>query len=584
MRRGTGRFGRARVRSALAASGLAVALLLPLAPGAAGAERIRSFDVTIELDGSDGFLVDEEIVYDFEGERRRGIFRDIPVRYGRGRSPDYRIVLDVERVTDERGQDRPFRVEGSGADRRIRVGRADVFLEGVQTYRIRYRVRRAVLWFDDHDQIYWNATGTAWPVPIDRARATVVLPVAVSGGIRVGCFTGPQGAVQSDCRADAGSEVAGFESARPLGPGEGLSIVVGLPKGVLEEPSALARWLDRLSDWISLFTLLPFLTFGAMFQLWRTRGRDRGARESIPVRYEPPDGLTPAEVGTVVDERADLADITSSILDLAIRGYLRIEEQEIQKFLFLESTDYRLHKLREPEGLAAHERKLMQSLFADGPVVAVSDLKDNFYKHLPGIREALYTEVSKGKHLFPTSPDSVRTGWAMGGFAVLVLAFFSFMVLRLDQALAVGACGLIVLAFSRVMPRKTRRGRQAYEEIQGFSEFLTRVDRDRLERMGGRSRDTFERILPYAVVLGAADPWAEAFADLYTEPPDWYQSPRHRGSFAPRVFVSDVGHSLSTMGQSLASQPRSSGSGSSGFSSGGGFSGGGFGGGGGGSW
>ena len=90
-----------------------------------------------------------------------------------------------------------------------------------------------------------------------------------------------------------------------------------------------------------------------------------------------------------------------------------------------------------------------------------------------------------------------------------------------------------------------------------------------------------------AVVLGVADEWAEAFEGIYTEPPDWYRSDRYRGGFYPGHFVTDVGNSLQTMGQTFASRPSKAGS--TGFSSGGafgggGFSGGGFGGGGGGSW
>ena len=133
------------------------------------------------------------------------------------------------------------------------------------------------------------------------------------------------------------------------------------------------------------------------------------------------------------------------------------------------------------------------------------------------------------------------------------------------------------------MPRRTRRGRKVYEEILGFKEFVERVDADRLERMGGRSVGQFEKLLPYAIVLGVADQWADAFAGIYTEPPGWYHSPRYTHGFAPRLFVGDLGRSLSTMGQTMSSSPKSSGSGGSGFG-GGGFSGGGFGGGGGGSW
>jgi uncharacterized membrane protein YgcG len=148
--------------------------------------------------------------------------------------------------------------------------------------------------------------------------------------------------------------------------------------------------------------------------------------------------------------------------------------------------------------------------------------------------------------------------------------------------LSLGVCGGIVLLMSRVMPRRTRRGRRAQQEILGFQEFALRVEADRLERLGTRDVALFERLLPFAFVLGAADAWSEAFADLYTEPPRWYRAQRG-GSFRPRGFVTDIGQALDTAATVMTSRPRSSGSGSSGFG-GGGSSGGGFGGGGGGSW
>lgn len=587
---------------------LGVVLGLAGPAGAAGAESILAFDTEVSLEGDDAFTVVETLRYDFGDERRHGIFRDVPVRYGRGRSADYRIGLEVLEVTDGDGRARPWRTSRSGRHLRIRIGDPDATVTGVQVYRIRYRVSRGILFFEDHDELYWNATGNAWPVGIGAARVRVLLPGGLDPeDVDLACYTGPQGSVESACRERATRGVASFEATRPLGPREGLSVVLGVPKGVLEEPSALARWLDRLSDWLSAWLLVPLLTAAGMFQLWRSGGRDRGARDSVPVRYEPPAGLSPGELGVVVDEKVDMVDVTASILDLAIRGHLTIEEEESARFLFLRDRDYRLRRTTPPGGgsasdgkdtapdsaadggagetLKRHEAILLTRIFEDGDEVLVSELKNRFYKHLPRVREALYGEVSRDARFFPASPETVRRRWALGGAAVAglgVLVIFATGV-PFGPALAFVAAGAIVLVFSRVMPRRTRRGRRAYEEILGFREFLERVDADRLERMGARTTERFERLLPHAIVLGVADAWADAFAGIYTEPPSWYRSPRYATGFHPRHFVTDVGESLGTLGQTLASQPRSSGSGSSGFG-GGGFSGGGFGGGGGGSW
>jgi uncharacterized membrane protein len=140
--------------------------------------------------------------------------------------------------------------------------------------------------------------------------------------------------------------------------------------------------------------------------------------------------------------------------------------------------------------------------------------------------------------------------------------------------------GLIIWLMSRAMPRRTRKGREVYERVVGLREFITRVEADRLDRLGGRTAGTFEKILPYAVVLGVADRWARAFAGIYTAPPSWYGGSSLDGRFEPSDLVEHVGRSLDSMAHALASRPSSSDS--SGFSDG--SSGGGDGGGGGGSW
>ena len=563
----------------------ALALLaVLLAAGVASAERVLSWETELYLEAEDAFGVVERIRWDFEGESRHGILRDIPVAYGRGRAADYQIDLEVTQVTDAAGRPRPWRVRRSGRAVEIRIGDPDALVSGVEDYWIHYRVERGILFFPDHDELYWNATGHELEVPVERASATLYLPATLApADVQPLCFTGPQGSLAQGCAAKPGVNAIRFEATEGLGPREGLSVAVSLPKGAIREPSAAERWLSRARDYLSAWAALPLLVLATLVGLWRSQGRDPAAGAAVPVRYEPPAGLSPAEVGTVLDERADLADVTATILDLAVRGYLRIEEVESAGFLFLRDRDWRLVKLREGADLRPHEGILFDRLFAAREHVTVSSLKNRFYAHLPAVKDAIYAAVSREDRFFPGSPEKVRRAW--GGAGVVLLALGG-VVLFSQASLAAGAglalSGLFVLVFSRVMPRRTRRGREVYEEIRGFQEFVERVDKDRLERFGGRTAERFERVLPYALVLGAADAWADAFGDLYTEPPRWYAG-RSNVPFHPRLFVSELGNSLGAIGQVMASAPRGAGSGSSGFG-GGGFSGGGFGGGGAKSW
>jgi uncharacterized membrane protein YgcG len=162
-------------------------------------------------------------------------------------------------------------------------------------------------------------------------------------------------------------------------------------------------------------------------------------------------------------------------------------------------------------------------------------------------------------------------------------------------ALAISAMlsGGFIMLFAPAMPRKTSKGARALWHILGFREFIRRVERDRLERMLQEDPTLFDRVLPYALVFGIADEWAEKFEGLLQKPPEWFESERWTPTaFTPRTFVYSLGDSVSTMNSVFPSTPaRSSGSGAgggfSGFGGGGGgggFSGGGFGGGGGGGW
>jgi hypothetical protein len=557
-------------------------LLTALAVPAA-AERVLGWETEIYLEAEDAFAVVERVRWDFEGAARHGIIRSIPVEYGRGRAADYRIRVDGVEVTDAAGAPRPFSSQRTGRDLELRIGDPDVTVRGVEEYVIRYRVRRGLLFFAERDELYWNAIGGEVGVPIERAGVTVYLPEGVEpAGLERACFTGPLGSVEQACAIEAGVAALTFRAERRLAPREGLSVVVGLPKGVVRAPSAAERWLARASDYLSVWTALPALALAVLIGLWRTQGRDPAGGAAVPVRYEPPEGLSPAEVGTVLDERVDLVDVTATLLDLAVRGHLRITEVESGGFLFLGARDFRLEKLASGDPLRPHEALLLERLFTQGDAVLVSSLKNRFHAHLPAIRTAIDRAVSHDGRFFPGSPEAVRRRYAGVGMAGLIGGLAAlFANAPPHVAGAVALTGGLVLAFARAMPRRTPRGRAVYEQILGFREFVSRVDADRLERMGGRTAERFERVLPFALVLGAADAWADAFDGIYQEPPRWYAGGAP-GPFRTRAFVDGLGQSLGTIGAALASTPRG-GSGRSGLG-GGGFSGGGFGGGGARSW
>jgi uncharacterized membrane protein len=298
--------------------------------------------------------------------------------------------------------------------------------------------------------------------------------------------------------------------------------------------------------------------------------------------------MTPVELGTLVDGQLDMCDITATVVDLAVRGFLRIEETEDERFFGLfSSKDYRF-TLRRPRsewtGLKPHERDLLEPLFTGtGESVELSDLKNKFYKHLPDLKDGLYKGLVAGG-FYTARPDHVRLLYIGAGVALAVAlaagsgALMTWFGMQPAAGIVAGILsGLTVALFGWFMPSRTIRGTRELESVLGFQEFLTRVEADRMERVV-KTPEMFESYLPYAMALGVADDWARAFEGIYQQPPDWYVGRGGVHTFRPSMLTSSLGRMSTQAATVMASSPR--GSGGSGFS--GGSSGGGFGGGGGG--
>jgi uncharacterized membrane protein YgcG len=571
-------------RSCWALALLAGALLAAPLTGAVSAQERRltleAFSATIEVQSSGALEVREELRFHFAGSWN-GVFRTIPVLYDLGASR-HRIRLQVIDVRDLTGEALRYETSREGAYRRVRIwvpGARDA----TRTVVLRYRVREALRFYETHDELYWNVTGNEWDVPIQSATARVILPDGASGR-RAAAYTGAYGERGEGSLITEIEEGFFFRTTGPLAFREGMTVVVGWDPGLVHRPGALER---ALRAGLFLFAL-PVVSLIGMWRLWLARGRDPQRRPVSP-RYEPPEGLSPAEAGTLVDNRPDMRDLTATLVDLAVRGYLRIEEEDRSGLArLLTKQHYTFRRLRAAgDELRPHERRMHGALFSGREAVSTRDMEHEFYKELPGMRTVLFDELKRAGY-YHRRPDRVLQGYLVFGAAVLGLATAGLVSQATERgyspvlaALAGVATGLPVLLFGLVMPARTVRGARRLEEVLGFEEFLDRVDSDRFRRMI-KSPEQFEAFLPYAMAFGVEKRWARAFDDLYTEPPSWYVGSQPGSSFRPSNLVSNLDTMATRASSAMASAPRSSGS--SGFSSGGGFSGGGSGGGGGGGW
>lgn len=554
----------------------------PALPAEARSFVLSRFDVDLQILPSGDVLVTETVSPRFEGSWN-GIERLIPVDYRTPQGFTYELLLDLVSVTDDQG--RPLKFDSS-RERHYRNFRIWIpgATDATRTFVLKYRARNGLKFFEDHDELYWNVTGDEWDVPIEQASARILLPPNAAG-VRALAFTGAYGAREEAATvAVEGSRIT-MTMTRPLGFREGLTAVVGWDKGLVAAPTAVDQ--TRLFLGANWPLAIPPIVLAIMCRLWWTRGRDPRLR-AIAVAYEPPANMTPAEVGTLADESPDVRDITATVVDLAVRGYLRIEEQKTpQLFGLWTSTDYVFHRIKPRQdwaGLSTHERLLLEALYKDeaGDAVSLSSLVNRFYRSLPDIRAAIFDSLQTRAY-YAQRPDRVKRNYYLaGGLLGLGVTFgLAAMADRWGIAplvlfFAGLVSGLIVAGFGRVMPARTIKGTRALEGVLGFEEFLTRVEADRFDRVV-KTPELFEKFLPYAMALGVETNWARAFESIALTAPAWYQGADFT-QFNTRGFTSRMGDMASRTGSTMTSAPRSSGG--SGFG-GGGSSGGGFGGGGG---
>jgi uncharacterized membrane protein YgcG len=608
---------------------VAAGLALPVPARAQAGERILGYDVDLRIEQAGTLLVTERIDYDFGAADRHGIFRDVPVRFHYDDRYDRVYRVDVLSVQGTPGTPARFELSSEGSYLRIKIGDPDRTITGRHGYTVTYRVSGALNGFADHDELYWNAVGTHWAVPIERATVRLAAPAAVT---RVACYAGLEGATTPCASARADGRTASFGAAG-LGDARGLTVVAAFPAGavpaprpILDERWTVARAFSPTPATLGASGGLAVLLVGGLLLLvargWQPARKARRRRgpadaEAAPVGLAggaatvepaPPDGLRPAQLGLLADKEVAKVAVSATIVDLAVRGYLRIEELDggtpsapPKRWRGGAGPDWRVVKLKEPDrDLAGYERELIADLFrlrrgtpstqhggdwaagdADGLAsVRLSSLRQRFHQDFAELQRALYDDGMQ-RGWFAARPDRVRAGWlwigvvlaVVGAAAAVALAAWTSAGLVPVPILLVG---LALVVGARWMPSRTAAGRALARRVRAFRTYLTTPGL----AAGADGADLFSPYLPYAIVFGLTRPWTAAFAERDRRPQvAWYLG---HGLASPYWYASM--HSFTRSSEStLTSAPTSGGSGGSGFG-GGGFSGGGGGGGGGGSW
>lgn len=554
-------------------------------------ERILAYHSDIAIEAAGSVSVTETItVRSLQQQIRRGIYRDFPTRYrDRGNN---RVVVDFEVIEVLRdGQPEPWFTESRRNGVRLNTG-DDSLLPGPgeYTFTIRYRTSRQLGFFEDFDEFYWNVTGLGWVFPIDQASATVRLPGPVAeADLRLDHYTGPAGSDISHARATvlAPGRVR-IETGQPLGPREGLTVAVGFPKGLVEEPTPGQRagWFlnDNRGVLILLLGSIPLMIF--FLRSWLSKGRGPQAGVII-ARYDPPASYSPAGLRYVQRKSYDQRCFSADLIELGVRGLLRIEHG---KKRFLGET-WRLERTDQPvpDDLPPSQAALLPKLFSAGPVLELKSTNASLVQAAMMAQSKALSERYKGRYLNMNIPTIV-VGWVLT-VVIIVLALVLAGDTGLGLILSVCALLLVALLFTAVMPAPTEEGRRLLDHIEGLKQYLSVAEKDDLAGLKKPDQQTpdltperFEALLPYAVALEVEDAWTGKFTSAVGQAVAQQTQQRMRWYTGTGASVAGIGAVSQSLGKGLSSSIASSasppGSGSGG--GGGGFSGGGGGGGGGG--
>lgn len=606
-------------------------------------EKIISFDVEIIVDTTAEITIKEKIkVNALSLNIQRGIFRKLPYkREINGRTMN--VNYDIISITKD-GVEEPYNTESEHNFKVIYIGDKDVMLEpGVYEYEIIYKSKKQIGYFTDFDEIYWNVTGTEWSFPIENVSATVILPTHAEI-LQQACYTGYYGDNTSNCSSEIINNYTIKFNAERLENYQGLTIAVGFPKNIIYQP-AIPFFLQT-KNLVVIYLITSIIVIAWLYRLWRKYGIDPKEPTAIP-QFHIPQDMSPASMGYYLRQSYSHEIFTSSVINLAIKGYVKIIEDK-KKFLLglFNRTIFTISKIKnEDNSLPTEEIKLMKKLFSYSDSVTLGDkynkkIKDTVQSYQNELKKkhAKISDGSNGKKLvlplllacsvylivisityFYISDITLLVGniiymvvmlivlgfylllkrrtalltkifWMIPG-AITIISFFYLKnsTMKIDSFdcsfVYINFTLMIFFLFGYLIDKPSQAFVNTIAEIKGFKMYMTAAETTQIQHFNPPklTPEIFEKLLPYAIVLNAEKVWGNKFSKLVEQS---NQTTHTQSSWYVGPSNMGMSHAFSSnLAHNISSSlATSSTAPSSSGSGGGGSSGGGGGGGGGGGW
>jgi uncharacterized membrane protein YgcG len=539
----------------------------------------QRFDASFKIAQDGTFQVTESITVDFH-QPQHGIVRQIPLNTGSATGKVRTVYVSVGSVTAN-GQPVHSQTKEQGGDLSIRVGSADIFVNGRVTYRLQYTVDGAITPIDKADQLgkrsefFWNLLPTAWPTSIGAGTMTITYPTPEPGRLVARVLAGELGTRKGiqvepgkppigrsdliDVQLSAEGVVVSLK--RPLPKGKGITAAVALPGNTVvprsptiqqqpEDTSAPTLELPKGPPWLGLLAAIPgLIVFMLARRLWPSKERP------LVVKFDAPPNIGPSLSGTIIDGQVNPRDVVAGIVSLAQKGALRLHHPQVEG----QGISIELVGIEKARGTDYSEQYLYASLAQYGGVISSDMLRGSFGGNYQQIQRILIQDaVDRG--LFSQSGGS-KSGFGCLLVGLTAVAAFGlcvfqpvFTVFGVLFSLILGSVGISKISYV------TRPGQLVRRELQGLKEFITRANQKEMNYMAQIDPDQalFEKLLPYAIAFDAVKQWTEAFRGLDLVMPDWYDVPGYGyggDMFWTMMLLNDLTYFQNDYGDAMSYTP-----------------------------
>ena len=542
---------------------------------AQSSDEISQFKSNITLEESTDIKIEEEIVY-FFSYPGHGIYRDIPTKYRVQLALTRPVMIKLDELYYYK-KDNPsikynsYEKSLENGYTRFKIGDANTLVEGEYVYVIKYTLKNAVNYFDNHDELYLNIVGNYWDVPIQNLSATIILPNKITDKI---CYTGISGSTQSNCTFKDISETETVVApTSTLNTGEDLTVAISMPKGTLKDVRGAQTAAFLLSN-IGLLLPVPTLILGLML----VKKNNKNRKLTVIPHYQPPKDIFPMLAGAIYTKALTPKHISAQIVQMAIDGLIKITQKGKRNYILKKDN---IEKTISEDTV----RALYAALFKGKNKVNINDIPSDFYITVNSLKKNIDTKLYDDKYFSKENKklwNKLLFGGFFGIFIIFLLATPLASIAATGWTIGIAISSIISIILASKIDLKDTLGNKVFAELEGLKMYINTAEKHRIEFHNDPEKylGIFEQLLPYAIIFGLEKKWAREFEDLYKEPPSWYSG--NISTFNTLVLansISSVSHGI----QTSSIQPSSHSSfGGSGFS--GGSSGGGFGGGGGGRW